>query len=153
MALKRIMGMCVLWPWLSRGLYETPLGYGQQLCEILSRLNKEEGQYCQDNMLTEWKGDSNSPSLWPPLSIRHILDSWGVFVWSFMIIVVTGKQLCDWNIWPNLDSKQTDGRTGLGYGQLSERQHSLPTATMCNQSRQKDNIARQRQPYVNSNNK
>ena len=37
-------------------------------------------------------------ALWPwPLtskSIGHILDSWGVCMWSFMMIGVKGKQLC-----------------------------------------------------------
>ena len=32
-----------------------------------------------------------------PISIGHILDSWGVFVMSFIMIGVKGKQLCDIN--------------------------------------------------------
>ena len=30
-------------------------------------------------------------------SIGQILDSWGVCMWSFMMIGVKGKQLCTWN--------------------------------------------------------
>ena len=41
-------------------------------------------------------------------SIGHILDSWGVCMWSFMMIGVKGKQLCAGN--PNAGG-QTDGRT------------------------------------------
>ena len=41
-------------------------------------------------------------------SIGHILDSWGVSMWSFMMIGVKGKQLCAGN--PNADGR-TDGRT------------------------------------------
>ena len=49
-------------------------------------------------------------ALWPwPLtwkSIGHILDSWGVCMWSFMMIGVKGKQLCAGN--PNGDNRRTD---------------------------------------------
>ena len=41
-------------------------------------------------------------------SIGHILDSWGVCMWSFMMIGVKGKQLCAGN--PNA-AGQTEGRT------------------------------------------
>ena len=41
-------------------------------------------------------------------SIWHILDSWGVCMWSFMMIGVKGKHLCAGN--PNA-AGQTDGRT------------------------------------------
>ena len=41
-------------------------------------------------------------------SIGHILDSWRVCMWSFMMIGVKGKQLCAGN--PNA-AGQTDGRT------------------------------------------
>ena len=44
-------------------------------------------------------------------SIGHILDSWGVCVWSFMMIGVKGKQLCAGN--PNADDRRTDGQTDM----------------------------------------
>ena len=40
--------------------------------------------------------------LWTPKSIGYILDSWGVFVGSFIMISVKGKQLCARIIFPDL---------------------------------------------------
>ena len=37
------------------------------------------------------------PWSWTPKSIGHILDSWGVFVWSLMMIDEKEKQLCNIN--------------------------------------------------------
>ena len=39
-------------------------------------------------------------------SIGHILDSWGVCMWSFMMIDAKGKQLCAGN--SNADGRRTD---------------------------------------------
>ena len=44
--------------------------------------------------------------LWTSKSIGHILDSWGVCMWSFVMIGVKGKQLCAGN--PNADDRRTD---------------------------------------------
>ena len=41
-------------------------------------------------------------------SVGHILASWGVCIWSFMMIGVKGKQLCTGN---PIAAGQTDGRT------------------------------------------
>ena len=52
MARTRNLGMCALWPWpwrLTLGQsHDTPLGHGQQLCEILSRYNMAVRSYCPD---------------------------------------------------------------------------------------------------------
>ena len=67
---------------------------------------------CKGKAVMHWKPFSVIYVLWPwPLtskSIGHILASWGVCMWSFMMIVVKGKQLCAGN--PNA-AGQTDGRT------------------------------------------
>ena len=54
-------------------------------------------------------------------SIGHILASWGVCMWSFMMIGVKGKQLCAGNPNPDRHGRtdgQTDGRTD-GHGDSS----------------------------------
>ena len=72
MARTWILGMCALWPWpwrydLDQG-HNTPLGHGQQWCEIISRSDKGVRSYCPDTMWTEGhrqtdgQGDSYIPS-------------------------------------------------------------------------------------------
>ena len=55
MARKQILGICALGPWprrcdLFQG-HDTPLGHGQQLCEILSRSNVAVRSYGPDGDL------------------------------------------------------------------------------------------------------
>ena len=67
---------------------------------------------CKGKAVLRRKPFSVIYALWPwPLtskSIGHILASWGVCMWSFMMIGVQEKQLCAGN--PNA-AGQTDGRT------------------------------------------
>ena len=69
---------------------------------------------CKGKAVMRRKPFSVIYALWPwPLtlkSIGHILASWGVCMWSFMMIVVKGKQLCAGN--PNA-AGQTDRRTDM----------------------------------------
>ena len=71
---------------------------------------------CKGKAVMRRKPFSVIYALWPWLltskSIGHILASWGVCIWSFMMICVKGKQLCAGN--PNAAEQmngQTDGRT------------------------------------------
>ena len=68
---------------------------------------------CKGKAVMRRKPFSVIYALWPwPLtltskSIGHILASWGVCMWSFMMIGVKGKQLCAGN---SNAAGQTDGR-------------------------------------------
>ena len=73
---------------------------------------------CKGKAVMHRKPFSVIYALWPwPLTskyIGHILASWGVCMWSFMIIGAKGKQLCARN--PNAAGQtdgQTDGRTDM----------------------------------------
>ena len=61
---------------------------------------------CKGKAVMRGKPFSVIHALWPwPLtlkSIGHILASWGVCMWSFMMIGVKGKQLCAGIIFSNL---------------------------------------------------
>ena len=58
-----------------------------------------------------------------PKPVRHILNSWGVFVWSFIITGVKRKQLCNINhfqlpVHCDLDLWPFDPKTYRAYPQL-----------------------------------
>ena len=99
-----------LWPW--------PLDlkiYGAHSCLMRSLHVKFHDDRCKGKAVMHRKPFSVIYALSPwPLtskSIGHILASWGVCMWSFMVIGVKGKQLCAGN--PNA-AGQTDGRTDRG---------------------------------------
>ena len=63
MAKTQIFGMCALWLWpwrydVGSRLWHTPLGHGQQLCEILSRLDMWLRSYGPNTNWTDRQGDS-----------------------------------------------------------------------------------------------
>ena len=86
--------------------YDTSLGHGQQLCEILSKSNKAVRSYGPDTDFGcvcalwpwPWRYDLMSRS-W------HTLGSWTTTVWNITQIQWGGKKL-----WPGQD-EQTDRRT------------------------------------------
>ena len=98
-----------LWPW--------PLTffkiYRAHPCLMGSLHVKCHDDRCKGEAVMRRKPFSVIYALWPwPLtskSIGHILASWGVCMWSFMMIGVKGKQLCAGN--QNADDRRTDERT------------------------------------------
>ena len=97
MAQTRIFGMCSLWHWPWRydlGLgHDTPLGHGQQLCEILSTSNLAVRSYGPDT-------DLGMCALWPwnkryNLGSRswHTLVSWTIMVWNIIQIQFGSEEL------------------------------------------------------------
>ena len=93
-----------LWPW--------PLDliiYRAHPCLMGNLHVKFHDDRCKGKAVMRRKPFSVIYALWPwPLtskSIGHILASWGVCMWSFMMIGVKGKQLCAGN--PNA-AGQTD---------------------------------------------
>ena len=106
------------WPWLKKTVEHNRFDlkiYRAHPCPMRFLHVKFHDDRCKGKTVMRRKPFSVIYALWPwPLtskSIGHILDSWGVCMWSFMMIGVKGKQLCAGN--PNADDRRTDGRIDM----------------------------------------
>ena len=102
-----------LWPWpltfWPQNLKGTSLPHGESAREVSWWSVKRESIYAPETIFSNLCIVTLTFDLLTSKSIGHILDSWGVCMWSFMMIGVKGKQLCTGN--PNAEDRRTDRRT------------------------------------------
>ena len=104
-----------LWPWpLDLKIYRAhPCLMGSLYAKFHDDRCKGESSYAPETSFSNLCIVTLTFDLLTSKSIGHILDSWGVCMWSFMMIGVKGKQLCAGN-----QMRTADGRTD-GHGDSS----------------------------------